>query len=78
MLCDPNNTMFMYRANGRYQLRNATLLQIPQVRTNQSQSHIRVRGVQVWNSLPERIRLKPSISTFNLIMSEKTSDSKVF
>ena len=64
MLGNPNNDMFIQRMNGHYMLRNATLLQTPQVRTNQSQSHIRFRGVHVWNSLPEDIRLKPSISSF--------------
>ena len=64
MLGDPTNDMFIRRVNGHYRLRNATLLQTPLVSSDQSQSHVRFRGVQVWNSLPEHIRLKPSISSF--------------
>ena len=60
----PDNTMFTFRNNSQYCLRNANLLQPPMTHSLQSQSSIRYQGVGVWNSLPTTLREKPTIATF--------------
>ena len=60
----PGSTMFQQRGNGPYSLRNSSLLQIPSTHSAQAQTHISFRGVKVWNSLPESIRLRPTIYSF--------------
>ena len=60
----PNNTMFQQRTNGPQRLRNSTLLLNPITHSAQAQTHISYRGVKVWNSLPESIRLRSTMSSF--------------
>ena len=62
--CDVENSYFSFRSNNHYDFRNASLLELPLVRSSQSQKFIDFNGVKIWNSLPAYIRCKPSISTF--------------
>ena len=58
------NRYFTNRNNSAYFLRNSELLQIPTVRSCQSQNYIAFHGAKVWNSLPGEIRSKSSLSSF--------------
>ena len=59
-----NDHNFRSRVNSTYNLRNSSILIPPLMRSSQSQSTELYQGVQVWNSIPEAIRAKPSIASF--------------
>ena len=63
-IIDNSNNMFQSRENLRFPMRNSALLQIPFMRTIQSQTDIRYQGPQVWNSIPASIRSKPTKASF--------------
>ena len=59
-----DSNMFSLRLNARYNLRQNNLLDIPLMRSNQSQSSILYHGVKVWNNLPSNIREKSTVESF--------------
>ena len=64
------NFDFRYRLNDRYVLRNSNLLEVPLVRSSQSQSFVHSRGVEVWNHLPDRIKAITSLQSFKAALKQ--------
>ena len=59
-----DNTMFNFRRNQVYLMRNNNLLDVPFVRSQQSQSNIIYHGPVLWNNLPDRIKNATTIHSF--------------
>jgi len=66
----PDNTMFNYRNNSQYALRNASLLQLPFCNSSQSKTVIDYRGPKIWNTLPENLRNKPTFEAFKKTLKQ--------
>ena len=48
----------------RYATRNQFNLYLPSVSSSQSQSHIQYYGVEIYNSIPDEVKHKPSLPSF--------------
>ena len=66
----PGNEMFNHRVNHRYNIRTSNFLNIPFMRSNQSQSSILYHGPEQWNKLPERIRSCSSLHSFKRYLKQ--------
>ena len=60
------NKFYTFRTNIRYTFREHSLLEVPHVRSNQSQTCITYCGAKIWNQLPLSLRTVPSLTSFKL------------
>ena len=63
-LQNQNDHNFRHRENQNYDLRNASILNPPFMRSCQSQTSALYQSVQVWNGIPDSIKSKPTIASF--------------
>ena len=66
----PGNEMFSFRVNDRYNIRARNMLNVPFMKSQQSQSSILYHGPVLWNSLPERIRNCNSLHSFKRLLKQ--------
>ena len=60
----PGNEIFNFRVNQRYNIRRNNMLDVPFMRSDQSQTSISYHGPVLWNDLPEGIRNCNSLHSF--------------
>ena len=58
----------------RYQTRNNATITVPFMISSQSQSNIRYHGAKIYNSLPEHIKSKTSVSSFKFSLKKYLLD----
>ena len=68
------NKYFQFRTNEFHRLRHTDLLQVPIVRSTQSQKFVNYHGVKVWNALPAEIRDKTSVNSFKFSLKKYLLD----